>query len=62
MYKTPLSTDIIIYIGGCGGNGGGTGLRMNDDGRWPLGCTDDLHLYYKRIFPPLSLGRWLSLS
>ena len=30
MYKLPWSTDIIIFVGGCGG---GTGLRVNDDGR-----------------------------
>ena len=29
----------------------GTGMRMNDDGRWPMACHDDLHLYYTHIPP-----------
>ena len=31
-----LSTDIITYFGGWGG---GTGLRMNDDGQWCSACA-----------------------
>ena len=51
-----LSTDIIIYYGGCGG---GTGLRMNDDGRWRSACHDD-YLYYTHI-PPVTGPLVLSL-
>ena len=50
--QTSLSTDIIIYVGG--DYGGGTGIRTNDDGRWLLGCYDDLHLYYTRSPPPVT--------
>ena len=31
-----VGADIIVYVGGCGGCGGGTRLLMNDDGRWPF--------------------------
>ena len=40
-----LSTDITMYFGCCGG---GMGLRMNGDGRWPMACHDD-YFYYTHI-------------
>ena len=53
-----LSTDINMYFGGFGC---GTGLRVNDDGRWRTVCNDDNLYYYTHIPPVTGAVGYLSL-